>query len=148
MTSRQLTVLTAPNLLPILSNIPRYLNMSNQYMKDKQKVTLYIPPELHRQLKIQSAVDAEPMSAIAERALMLYLEHSEVLQSLDHGHAHQIHSCPKCRADFVLRNGEAVAISSRTGSAPVIDSVRTVDDDVDGLYPVQQEHDPEELVPC
>ena len=33
------------------------------HMQDKQKVTLYLPPELHRELKIKAAVEAEPMSA-------------------------------------------------------------------------------------
>ena len=36
---------------------------------DKQKVTLYLPPELHHQLKLRAAVDHESMSVIAERAL-------------------------------------------------------------------------------
>ncbi|MEO0407856.1 MAG: hypothetical protein AAF289_10940 [Cyanobacteria bacterium P01_A01_bin.135] len=103
--------------------------MSNLYMKDKNKVTLYIPPELHRQLKIQSAVDSEPMSAIAERALTLYLEHSEALHCLDQGHAHQIHSCPRCSADFILRDGEAIAVSGSTSAPTVADSVHVLDDD-------------------
>ncbi|MGB3615039.1 MAG: hypothetical protein WBA10_14700 [Elainellaceae cyanobacterium] len=122
--------------------------MSNRYMKDKQKVTLYVPPELHRQLKIQSAVDSEPMSAIAERALMLYLEHPEALQNLEHGHTHQIHSCPKCRADFILRDGEAIAVSSHPASAAIADSVHIIDDVAEEPYPTQQERDPEQLVPC
>jgi hypothetical protein len=44
-------------------------------MQDKQKITLYLPPELHRQLKIKSAMELEPMSVIAEKAL------SEVFES-------------------------------------------------------------------
>lgn len=38
-------------------------------MQDKQKITLYLPPELHRQLRIRAAVEAEPMSLIVEKAL-------------------------------------------------------------------------------
>jgi hypothetical protein len=38
-------------------------------MEDKQKVTLYLTSELHRQLKIKAAVEVETMSTIAERAL-------------------------------------------------------------------------------
>ena len=34
-------------------------------MQTKQKVTLYLSPELHRRLKIRSAVDSEPMSDLA-----------------------------------------------------------------------------------
>ncbi len=121
-------------------------------MKDKNKVTLYIPPELHRQLKIQSAVDSEPMSAIAERALVLYLEHSEEC-SPSHGHAYQVHSCPKCSADFILQNGEAVAIAGRGGADSSVDMLSSqVIDDLDsaakGKDYLTQEHDPEELVPC
>ncbi len=52
-------------------------------MQDKHKVTLYLPPELHRQLKIRSAVDLEPMSAIAERALVFYLKHPEVVDEVE-----------------------------------------------------------------
>ncbi|MGF1536358.1 MAG: hypothetical protein ACFB4J_07735 [Elainellaceae cyanobacterium] len=123
-------------------------------MKDKQKVTLYIPPELHRQLKIQSAVDSEPMSAIAERALELYLEHSE---TLSHGRTHQIHSCPKCSTEFVLRGGEALAIGGRSEAAGrvsphVIEDTAIAESSIeessnDAFLP-HQERDPEELVPC
>ncbi|MGF1515495.1 MAG: hypothetical protein ACFB5Z_17595 [Elainellaceae cyanobacterium] len=130
--------------------------MSNQYMKDKQKVTLYIPPELHRQLKIQSAVDSEAMSAIAERALTSYLESAE---DCGHGHAYQIHSCPKCSADFVIRNGEVRAIASQPSSPDAVSS-QVIEDQVikeagdaaesaeDDNYLPNQARDPEELVPC
>lgn len=49
-------------------------------MQNKQKVTLYIPPKLHRQLKIRAAVDTESMSAIVEKAIAFYMEHSEVVE--------------------------------------------------------------------
>ncbi|MBC6417919.1 MAG: hypothetical protein GDA44_03565 [Prochloron sp. SP5CPC1] len=52
----------------------------NREMQNKQKVTLYIPPKLHRQLKIRAAVDTESMSAIAEKAIAFYMEHSEVAE--------------------------------------------------------------------
>ena len=148
MTSRQHAVLTALNFNLILSNIPGYLDMSNPYMKDKNKVTLYIPPELHRQLKIQSAVDSEPMSTIAERALALYLEHSETLHHLDQGHAYQIHSCPKCNADFVLRNGEAIAVPSSTTMSTVADSTDILDDSALEVPTADQERQPDKLVTC
>ena len=62
-------------------------------MQDKHKVTLYLPPELHRQLKIRSAVELEAMSAIAERAIIFYLEHSDVVDELDiHGQSHRVYS--------------------------------------------------------
>jgi hypothetical protein len=43
------------------------------------KVTLYLPPDLHRQLKIRSAVEGEAMSSIAKRAIDFYLSHGEVV---------------------------------------------------------------------
>ncbi len=87
-------------------------------MQDKHKVTLYIPPELHRQLKIRSAVDAEPMSALAERALSFYLDHSEVVESVElaaQGSVHQIYTCPECRTQVVVRSGEMVALREQPG---------------------------------
>ena len=82
-------------------------------MQDKQKVTLYLPPELHRQLKIRAAVDAEPMSAIAERALDFYLDHSEIVDRMEgeaYGVTHQVYVCPECTTSMVLRSGDMVAL--------------------------------------
>ncbi|NCJ06896.1 hypothetical protein GS597_10325 [Synechococcales cyanobacterium C] len=85
-------------------------------MQDKHKVTLYLPPELHRQLKIKAAVDAEPMSALAERALSFYLDHSEVVESVEftaQGSAHQVYACPECLTNVVVRSGEMVALKEQ-----------------------------------
>ncbi|MBP0000060.1 MAG: hypothetical protein J7641_13865 [Cyanobacteria bacterium SID2] len=84
-------------------------------MEDKQKVTLYLSPELHRQLKIRAAVDGEPMSALAQKALMFYLAHPEVVEEIHavSGNAHRIYSCPACETKTVLRNGDLVAVSER-----------------------------------
>jgi len=49
-------------------------------MQAKQKVTLYLSPELHRRLKIRAAIDAEPMSELAERAIVFYLAHPELMK--------------------------------------------------------------------
>jgi hypothetical protein len=54
-------------------------------MKDVQKVTLYLPPELHRQLKIRSAVELEPMSAVAEQAISFYLANPETIDKIKSG---------------------------------------------------------------
>jgi len=71
------------------------------------KVTLYLPPDLHRQLKVQSALDGEPMSAIAERAIDFYLSNSEVVNDGGiYGQTHRIHRCPSCAASLVDRDGE------------------------------------------
>jgi hypothetical protein len=71
--------------------------------ESKQKVTLYLPQELHRKLKIRSAVDDLPMSALAEEALLFYLEHPEVVEK-KMGMAHQVYSCPQCDTSLILRD--------------------------------------------
>jgi hypothetical protein len=43
----------------------------------KQKVTLFISDDLHRQVKIRSAIDGETMSSIAQRAIQFYLGHPD-----------------------------------------------------------------------
>lgn len=82
-------------------------------MQEKHKVTLYLPPELHRQLKIRSAVDIEPMSAIAKRAIDFYLSHPALVDEMEaaHGHVHQVYSCPACATSLVLRDNEIVVLS-------------------------------------
>ena len=86
-------------------------------MQDKQKVTLYLPPELHRQLKIRAAVDSEPMSAIAEKAIVFYLAHPEVVDEVEafYGKTHRVYSCPECATSVVLRDGEMVSLKSQPG---------------------------------
>jgi hypothetical protein len=87
-------------------------------MQDKQKVTLYLPPELHRQLKIRAAVDAEPMSEIAERALGFYLHHQEMVEEIEaasHGSAHRVYNCPACESSLVVRSGEIVTLQNQPG---------------------------------
>jgi hypothetical protein len=82
-------------------------------MQDKQKVTLYIKPELHRQLKIQSAIDCEPMSEIAERAIGFYLDHLDVVEETEasgFGATHRVYDCPECTSPLVLRSGEMVSL--------------------------------------
>jgi hypothetical protein len=83
------------------------------------KVTLYLPPDLHRQLKIRSAIEGEAMSSIAKRAIDFYLAHGDVVaESLDSsfGQSHRIHSCPSCASSVVLREGELVEVSQLVGS--------------------------------
>jgi len=83
------------------------------------KVTLYLPPDLHRQLKIRSAVEGEAMSSIAKRALDFYLAHGDVVTELESsfGQTHRIHSCPSCASSVVLREGELVEIAQMIGAA-------------------------------
>ncbi|MGB3206778.1 MAG: hypothetical protein WBB28_17470 [Crinalium sp.] len=86
-------------------------------MQDKQKVTLYLPPGLHRQMKIRAAVDSESMSSIVERAIVFYLDHPEVVDEIEssYGQTHQIYDCPKCANPVVLRDGEMVALGNQPG---------------------------------
>lgn len=119
-------------------------------MQDKQqstKVTLYLPQELHRQLKIRSAVDGEAMSAIAERALDFYLSHSEVVEeySMAHGETHRVYSCPGCSESMVMREGELVPVSQVVASSESSEHLQVgMQDVVSGTN--QSEED--KLVPC
>ena len=117
-------------------------------MQDKHratKVTLYLPQELHRQLKIRSAVDGEAMSALAERALDFYLNHSEVVEEYsEHGRTHRIYDCPSCSEPVVMREGRLVPVQD------VVTSSRADDLHVDMQGVVAEEGQPEEgqLVTC
>ncbi|MGA7933171.1 MAG: hypothetical protein WCA35_06460 [Kovacikia sp.] len=86
-------------------------------MQDKQKVTLYLPPELHRKLKIRAALDAETMTDIAQRAIVFYLSHPEVVEqhTEGHGQAHRVYSCPDCTAPVALRGDEMVSLRKQAG---------------------------------
>jgi hypothetical protein len=115
-------------------------------MQDKHKVTLYLPPALHRQLKIRSAVEVEPMSAIAERAIVFYLQHSDVVDEVEagYGQVHRVYNCPSCATSMVMREGEML---------PVQEQVATISDDDTAIARVQEhsdsdQHDEGELVPC
>jgi hypothetical protein len=76
---------------------------------DKSKVTLYLSPDTHRQLKIRSAVEGIPMYTLAEKAISFYLAHSDIVEHRGYGHTHQLHSCPQCAEKLVFRNGELVS---------------------------------------
>jgi hypothetical protein len=86
-------------------------------MEDKQKVTLYLSPQLHRQLKIRAAVDVAPMSELAQKAIEFYLNHSEVVEGTvaQQGRTYQVHSCPECQHPFVIKDGEAIALGGQPG---------------------------------
>jgi hypothetical protein len=88
--------------------------MQDKLKEDKQKVTLYLPPELHRQLKVKAAVDVETMTDIAQRAIAFYLLHPEVVENNDslYGQAHRVYGCPECSSHLVLRDGEMVSLNT------------------------------------
>lgn len=116
-------------------------------MQDKQKVTLYIPPGLHRQLKIRAAVDSESMSAMVERAVVFYLEHPEVVEEVEysHGKTHQVYTCPECNSSMVSRDGQMVSLKKQSGVLAEELPVERVREKVDSHTDSQGE---EELVPC
>lgn len=85
-------------------------------MQSKQKVTLYIPPELHRKLKIKAAVDLDSMSALVEKAIAFYMQYPEKVEEIEastQGKTHQVHFCPECDAALVMRQGEMVSLNSQ-----------------------------------
>ncbi|PSO99887.1 MAG: hypothetical protein BRC47_14455 [Cyanobacteria bacterium QS_7_48_42] len=111
-------------------------------MPDKQKVTLYIPPGLHRQLKIRAAVDTDSMSAMVERALAFYLNHSEEVEEAEgsQGKTHQVHQCPECHSSLVMEEGQMVSLKDQpTVLAEEMPAENVRERDSQGE---------EELVPC
>ena len=85
-------------------------------MQDKQKVTLYLPPGIHRQLKIRAAIDEDSMSALVERAVDFYLKHPdkvEEIESAAYGKTHQVHVCPECDAAMVMQDGKMVSLKNQ-----------------------------------
>ncbi|HIK46604.1 MAG TPA: hypothetical protein IGR64_17270 [Leptolyngbyaceae cyanobacterium M65_K2018_010] len=78
------------------------------------KVTLYLPPDLHRQLKIRSAVEGEAMSSIAKRAIDFYLAHPEAIAECEapgFGKTHLVYSCPSCSTPLVVRDDELLEVA-------------------------------------
>ncbi|NES99379.1 MAG: hypothetical protein F6K62_04410 [Sphaerospermopsis sp. SIO1G2] len=115
-------------------------------MQTKQKVTLYLSPELHRRLKIRSAVDSETMSDLAERALDFYLTNSEIVEEFEessYGRTHRVYSCPTCESSLVIRNGELVTLGDQPGLIGT-DHLEIEEIKGDETHPKGEE----ELVPC
>lgn len=116
-------------------------------MHQKQKVTLYIPPGLHRQLKIRSAVDAESMSALVEKAIAFYLKYPEVVEETEavSGQTHRVYSCPECETSLVKRDGQLTALEQQPSVLSDELSVGQVRQSANSHSNSQGE---EELVPC
>ena len=110
-------------------------------MQGKQKVTLYMPDDLHRQLKIRAAVDGEPMSALAERAIGFYLNHSDVVDGVQ-GAAHLVYECPSCTTSVVVNDGDLMAVDAHGDMHE--ESLSEVPD----VVPSSVRSDEGELVPC
>ncbi|OKH12921.1 hypothetical protein [[Limnothrix rosea] IAM M-220] len=112
-------------------------------MQDKQKVTLYLPSTIHRQLKIKAALDAESMSALVEQAVSFYLQHPEVVEETQetHGQTHRVHICPECEGAVVLRGNQLVSLKQQ----PTV----LLDEDIaHDLQHARDTADDNELVPC
>lgn len=116
-------------------------------MQDKQKVTLYLPPELHRQLKIRAAVESEPMSAIAERAIVFYLANPELVDEVEasYGQTHRVYNCPECTGSVVMRDGELVSLK---GQPAVMAEQELPVKQVSSVNASTAQPGEEELVPC
>ena len=116
-------------------------------MQNKQKVTLYIPPELHRRLKIRAAIDVESMSVLVERAIAFYLQYPEKVEELEssaQGNTNQVHICPECETAMVMKEGTMVSLRNQPG---VIDEELPLE--VRGKVNASDlSQGEEELVPC
>lgn len=116
-------------------------------MQDKQKVTLYLPPGVHRQLKIRAAIDSNSMSAVVERAIAFYLKYPDKVEEVEasaYGRTHQVHICPECEAAMVMKNGQLTSLKHQP-------SVMTDEFYLEVPETVQASSDSEEaqeLVPC
>ncbi|WP_315791015.1 hypothetical protein [Fischerella sp. JS2] len=111
---------------------------------NKQKVTLYLSPELHRKLKIRSAIDSEPMSDLAERALVFYLANSELVDEVAiYGKTHRVYTCPNCESSLVIRDGELVGLGKQPGVISSNQEHLQVEE-MEQAHPKGEE----ELVPC
>jgi hypothetical protein len=116
-------------------------------MQDKQKVTLYLPPELHRQLKIRAAVDSETMTEIAQKAIIFYLSHPEVVENHEsHGQTHRVYTCPDCTSPVVVRDGEIVSLRGQSSVVAEESRSRDTSQKFDSVKADSQGEG--ELVPC
>ncbi|MGF1539628.1 MAG: hypothetical protein ACFCU5_04125 [Pleurocapsa sp.] len=116
-------------------------------MQNKQKVTLYIPPELHRQLKIKAAIETESMSALVQKAITFYMRHPEKVEEIEastYGKTHQVHFCPECDSAVILQEGKMVSLNQQASAIAeeISLDVRTQVDKSD------KGQGQEELVPC
>ncbi|MCF2972081.1 hypothetical protein L1047_12830 [Synechococcus sp. Nb3U1] len=110
----------------------------------KQKVTLYLSPDLHRDLKIRAAVEREPMSAVAEKALSFYLLYPEVIEGVQ-GSAYRVHQCPECSHPFVIRDGEVTSLHKPSAAEAILEEVEP---EYWGAASSSEEQRQDALVPC
>lgn len=127
-----------------MSNLLRYTRVKHKLsnMQSKHKVTLYLPPELHRQLKIRAAIDTESMSVMVEKAISFYLQHPEKIEQVESGrrNTHQLHICPECETVLAVRDGRMVSLKNQP---TVIDEELPIE-----VRETVNSQGEEELVPC
>ena len=118
-----------------LQKLGRIAPQKSGGLKSKQKVTLYLSPELHKRLKVRSAIDSQPMSDLAERALGFYLANSELVQEVESSieRTHRVYSCPNSESSLVLRDGELLTLANQPGvigseHLPIDDEMRMRED--------------------
>lgn len=118
-------------------------------MSAKQKITLYVSSDLHRQFKIRSAVDGETMSSIAERAIGFYLENSSAVDAVTdgetYGQTYRVHSCPRCAASVTLNEDKLALISNECEQS--LEGMNEIGCAV-GLGDSSLERDGSELIGC
>jgi len=119
-------------------------------MSDKQKVTLYLPPDVHRQLKIQAATGGESMSGLVEQAVVFYLNHSEVVEQVQQeqqGQTYRLYECPQCESALMMDKGELTALQGQAASVNTEElATEQVSQQVNADHSDSQ--DQEQLVPC
>jgi len=119
-------------------------------MSDKQKVTLYLPPDVHRQLKIKAAVGGESMSGLVEQAVTFYLNHSEVVEEIQQekqGQTHRLYECPQCESMLVMQQGELTTPTAQPSVETEELSTQQVTQQVQAADHSDSQ-DQEQLVPC
>ncbi len=118
-------------------------------MSDKQKVTLYLPPEVHRQLKIKAAVGDESMSGLVQQAVTFYLNHAEVVEDIQQqkqGQTYRLYECPQCESMLVMQEGELATAESQASVNTEQLTTEQVSQQVAADHSDSQ--DQEQLVPC
>ncbi|WP_407646615.1 hypothetical protein [Gloeocapsopsis crepidinum] len=82
------------------------------------------------------------MSDLAEKAIVFYLNHSDVVEEVEakHGRNHRLYHCPECETSLVMRDGEMVPVGEQPGIGEEIP--------VEQVPQVGASPQGEELVPC
>ena len=120
-------------------------------MSDKQKVTLYLPPDVHRNLKIKAATGGESMSGLVEQAVVFYLNHSEVVEEIQQqkqGETYRLYECPQCESALIMEDGELTSI---TKAQPSVKTEELATEQVSQQVKAadhSDSQDQEQLVPC